>query len=701
MISHKDILKLLRSRRKKPLNRRELHRHFAKEDPQTLNRLLDELESQGTIVRVKGERYAVPGELGLIVGRLEVNPRGFGFVTPEEGGSEDIYIHSENMSTALDGDKVLIRFLEERRRRRGRPSRSGQVVRVLERGSDLIVGTLTKSGSLFYLLPDNPSFIHDIAIAPDKMGGGRPGEKVTVRITDWPSRHVSPEGEVVEVLGVAGLPKVDTIAVIRQHGLREDYPPEVLKEAAKIPQQISLKEIEGREDLREKTIFTVDPDDARDFDDAISLEKTTDGNWELGVHITDVSHYVKAETPLGEEARLRGTSVYFPAHVLHMLPPSLSTGICSLRPGEERLTVSVFLTFSPEGERLGSRFSESVIKSSRRYTYGEVRKIVLEKDEEARSAEPELTSVLDDLAALACRIREVRFARGALDLDLPEAKIVFDREGRIARVELEEQDLAHWVIEECMLAANEAVAEFLGGKAPLIYRVHDKPDDRDLQEFVAFVSAFGYEIKNPKDRKEIQSFVDSVKDTPLCTTLQTAFLRSLKRAEYSAKNIGHYGLAAKAYVYFTSPIRRYPDLYTHRLIKQVLRGEKPKGEAEMKRLALHCTETERDAEEAEREVVQLRKLQFFEQELSGGEGKTFKAVITKIKDFGIVVYLNNYLIGGLVHVSTLTDDFYRADRSGTKLKGRRTGRQFRVGSVIKVSVEKVDLIKKQVDFLIA
>ncbi|MFH1038553.1 MAG: ribonuclease R [PVC group bacterium] len=701
-IKKDTIVRIIKSKKNRPLTGDDISRllRLTPDEYRELERVLAEMEASGTVIRVKNGRYAVPKELGLIVGRLEVNPRGFGFVVPEEERGEDIYVHKEDMGTALHGDTVLVRLESSPRGRRSH-SRAGSVVRVIRRGSGVIVGTLKKSDSHFYLIPDNPSFIHDIYVDRARTRDAGPEEKVTVRITGWPSKRLNPEGEVVEVLGRAGVPEVDTLSAIREYGIREEYPEAVLEEAARAPARIPEEETRARTDLRGLTLFTVDPEDARDFDDAVSIEKKPDGKFILGVHIADVSHYVREDSVLDAEARERGTSVYLPARAIHMLPPRLATGICSLQPGEDRLAKSVLITFSPEGERLDFRFHRSVIKSHRRFTYEEVRKILVEKDAASRSGAPELTALLDEMAVLARRLREARFARGAFDLDLPEAKIIFDERGLISDVRLEESDLAHWLIEEFMVAANEAAAEFLAARrAPLIYRVHDEPSGPDLEEFREFASAFGYTIKNPRDRREVQSFLDSVRETPLATTLQTAFLRSLKQAEYSAKNIGHFGLASPRYAYFTSPIRRYPDLHTHRLLEYILQGKTPPPEPELKELARHCSETERNAEKAEREMLQLRKLQFFARHLEGADRPVFTAVITRIKNFGLIVYLNRYLISGLVHVSTLTDDFYRIDRSGTRLRGRRTGREFTAGDVVTVRAEKVDRELKQVDFII-
>jgi len=698
------IIRVIKSKKNQPLTRKDIGRllKIKGNEHTELYRLLDKMESSGEIVRVKNNRYAVPKELGLIVGKLEVNPRGFGFVRPQDGGSDDIYIHKEDMGEALHGDTVLIRLERTRPgRRRPRKSLSGEIIRVVKRGNKGIVGTLNKIGSRLFLVPDNPSFIHNIYIDPSRLEGGRPGDKVIVQITAWPSRRLNPEGEVVEILGKAGEPQVDALSAIRQYDLREEYSRAALLESEQTPSAISPEEIASRTDLRDLVLFTVDPDDARDFDDAVSLEKAEDGTVILGVHIADVSHYVREGSGLDLEARERGTSVYLPARALHMLPPDLSTGICSLRPGVDRLTKSVFITFSPEGKRLRYNFHRSVINSRRRFTYNEVREILVDKDEDSRRKDPDLTARLDAMAALARRLRAARFARGAFDLDMPEAKIIFDSDGLISDVRLEEADLSHWLIEEFMLAANESAADFLTERnAPLIYRIHEEPDDRDLDEFVDFAAAFGYTIKNPRDRVEIQGFLDSVRETPLASTLQTAFLRSMRQAEYSAKNIGHFGLASPRYTYFTSPIRRYPDLHTHRLLDSILQDQKPPVPSDIKILARHCSETERNSEKAERDMLQLRKLQFFNQALDSGESPVFTAVITRVKNFGFLVYLNRYLLSGLVHVSTLTDDFYKIDRSGTRLQGRRTGREYTAGDEVRVKVKKVDMEQKQIDFII-
>jgi ribonuclease R len=667
-----------------------------------MRHLLNAMERDGELVRVKGNRYALPGELGLITGRLEVTPKGFGFVTPSGRRGEDVYIHSENMSHAMHGDTVVVRLIgTERGRGRGKgPRREGKIIKILERANETLVGTLNKSSRFLYVVPDNPRIQHDVYIAPRDTGGARVGQKVVVRMTEWASKHVSPEGVITSVLGDAGDPTTDLLSIIHQRGLRTDFSHALLKEARRAGKETDARSLRGREDLRSATTFTIDPVDARDFDDAVSLARSR-SNWILGVHIADVSHYVAPGSLLDEEARARSTSVYFPSRVLPMLPEALSNGVCSLKENEDRLTQSVFITFSPQGRVLDCRFPETIIRSRKRFTYSRVGSLLRGEAPPEGEAERALLPVLKEMEQLALILRKNRFTRGALDLDMPEELIEYDEEGRVTGVRCEEFDNSHIMIEEFMLAANEAVGGYFASRGdPALWRVHDPPDDEDLCEYLDLVKPFGYSIRDIHDRRALQAFLGQLKGTPESYALHLAFLRSLKLAVYSTRNAGHYGLGCRNYLHFTSPIRRYPDLITHRFLRQARAGERVAAPPGLEELAAHCSEAEETAEAAERECLKLRKLQYIKSHLDAGIIDLLTGVITEIRDFGLSVYLNDYLLQGLVHVSSLTDDFYRVARNRASMIGQRTKRRFRVGDTVTVQVARVDMVKREVDFIL-
>lgn len=699
-----EILAFVASPRYRPMRRAQLCGALGASggDGREVRRILRDLEISGRLVRVKGNRYAVPAGAGLVTGRLEVHQRGFGFLAASAGAGGDVYIHGENMGGAMHGDTVSVKLLDGGRGRRGRPAgrREGRVVDILDRANTSVVGTVQGRGGIYRLLPDNPRLRREILLAPGDIGGAQPGQKAVVRITEWGGPYTAPRGAVTEVLGDAGEPETDILAIIHDHKLRIRHPAAAIREARRAARETGEADIRGREDLRGETIFTVDPADAKDFDDAISLSRRG-GDWVLGVHIADVSRYVPPGGPVDEEARARATSVYFPGRVLPMLPEALSNDACSLRENEDRLTQSAFVTISPDGRVKAARFASTVIRSRKRFTYARVSALLAGEPPEGE-AERAILPTLREMERLAVLLRKNRFSRGAINLDMPEAVIQFDAEGRVAAVRREEYDISHILIEEFMLAANEAVGAFFASRRiPALWRVHEEPDEKSLLEYLDLIKPFGHTIRDIHDARAIQHFLDKVRGKPEAYALHLAFLRSMKLAVYSTRNVGHYGLGCPHYLYFTSPIRRYPDLVTHRFLKESCAGRRPAAPPDLEQLAFHCSEAEQAAEEAERECLKLRKLQFLKQHVEGGTFDTTKGVIIAIREFGFTVYLNDYLLDGLVHVSSLTDDFYRIARNRSCMTGERTRRRFRVGEIVTVGIARVDLATRQLDFVLA
>jgi ribonuclease R len=701
------VLALLRAPDYRPRDRTEIAKALGAKGRQKVEvrTILRDLEHAGEIARIRKNRYVLPSEADLIAGKLSIHQAGFGFLVPEKSGEHDIFVAAENTGTAMNGDRVVVRISRDlpprhakgRRTPRAGQRTEGRVIRILERVRDTIVGTLQHSKNFYYVVPDDPRIVHDVYVHRPKDRPINIGDKVVVRLEAWESRHVNPEGEIIEVLGRSDAPGVDMLSIIRKYNLPTAFPKAVLDEAGRIPTSVEQRMIESREDLREQFIVTIDPDDARDFDDAINVEKTPDEGWKLGVHIADVSAYVIPNGALDREARRRGNSVYLPDRVIPMLPERLSNGVCSLNPDVDRLTFSVFVEFDKNGRARNTRFARTVIRSSKRLTYREAYSILQSK------SNGELSRRLHTAWKLASLLRRKRFEHGSLDLDFPEVKVYVDKNGKPIRLERVENDESHQLIEEFMLAANEAVARELRHRSlPTVFRVHEDPDPEKLGEYREFILSFGYKVGDLSHRKEVQRFLASIRGKPEEQALKIGLLKSLKRARYAPQPLGHYGLAKTNYLHFTSPIRRYADLIVHRTLAERNLPRRSKIDiGQLESLANHISDTERNAADAEIESVRLKKLQFFQQQLEEKNPQVFRAAIMDVRNYGLVVELPDAVITGLVHVSALTDDFYRFDATQRRLVGRRTNRRYTVGDEIKVFVARVDTFKQQIDFAIA
>jgi len=720
-----QILGLLTRKDYRPLNKIDIARKLGLTGAGqvALRKSLRELERAGEIARIRKNRYVLPAEADLATGKLSIHQAGYGFLALEPPSGTDVFIAAENIGTAMHGDRVVARISRDEPYRRIKGRREGRVIRILERAHDTIVGTLQRSRNFYYVVPDDPRIVHDVYVGQvsntpqdERAVAGLPlatskvtpqiGDKVVVRLEAWESRHVNPEGEIIEVLGPASAPGIDMLSIIRKYHLPTEFPMDVLDQAKGIPETVDARQFEGREDLRGEFIVTIDPDDARDFDDAIQVEKIGSG-WRLGVHIADVAAYVEPDSPLDREARRRGNSVYLPDRVIPMLPERLSNGVCSLKPGVDRLTHSVFIQFDKRGSAKSAQFTRSVIRSAHRLTYKQAYTIL--------TAPPadQLGERLHLAWELAAVLRKKRFEHGALDLDFPEVKVWVDKDGRPVKLERVENDESHQLIEEFMLVANEAVARELKKRAiPTVYRIHENPDPEKLGEYREFVLGFDYRVGDLTHRAELQRLVASFRGKPEEQALKVALLKSLKRARYSPQPLGHYGLAKANYLHFTSPIRRYADLVVHRALARDSAGAGGRparsasalyqpGMAEIASIAEHVSTTERTAADAEGDAIQMKKLEFFQRQLDERKPQIFRASIVDVRNYGLMVELPDALVTGLVHVSSLMDDFYVFEPARRQLIGRRSRKRFSVGDELSVFVVRVDAFKRQVDFAIA
>jgi ribonuclease R len=661
---------------------------------QQLQQALRDLEHKGQIVRTKAGRYIQSREADLIPGRIRVNRQGKGFLESEVSGQREIVIPESATGTAMNGDRVLVRREVTRGARPGEVT--GAVVRILQRARTSLVGTLQSSKQFLFVIPDDPRVPHDIYVAPARDTGrlANIGDKVVVEFRAWESRHTNPEGEIIEVLGPPDEEGVDMLSVLRQYNLPLSFPKKVLQDASLLakprPHGEPLpEELAGRVDCRAHDVVTIDPDDAKDFDDAICLRRDGLKQWRLWVHIADVSHYVRAGGALDEEAQKRGNSTYLVDRVIPMLPEALSNEICSLKPHVDRLTKCVEFVLSNEGRVLEAKFYSAVIRSKQRFTYKEVLTVL------QRPAQGGLEQMLHQAHELAQHIRRARFRAGSLALDFPETKIRLDDHGRVLRIEKIENDVSHQLVEEYMLLANEAVASRLMSlNRPAVYRVHEPPAETRLEEYRQDVLAHHIPAGNLSHRPEVQKLLQRLDSLPIGPALKIGFLRSLMRARYAVEPLGHYGLCKAKYTHFTSPIRRYADLVVHR----ALFGSEKTSIHALKPIALHLSETERNSADAERDSKDIKLFAYLRQQLKSAKPEPYPALVIDVRNFGFFVDVSALGLSGLVHLSSVEDDFFVFDAARNHLVGRRTRRVIRVGDRVTVQVGKVDGFKKQVDF---
>jgi ribonuclease R len=709
--THKQIVELIKTRAGKPMLVRELMRllRLKADDRRDLKQALNELALSGEIIKTRGNRYGLPEKMDLETGIFQAHPQGYGFVIPEKKGKTDVYVSARSTLDAMNGDKVVVRVVPPAGRKKTEGKREGMIVRVLERAMTRVVGTYElpgpQAGGFGFLSPFDTRITHDLIISRDNAGEAQPGDVVSAEIITYPVRNRPPEGRIIKVIGKPGDPGIDSELIIEQYELPTQFSPAAVREAADVPQEVTPAMRKNRKDLRDLPTVTIDGEKARDFDDAVSIARIKN-DYRLWVHIADVAQYVKEKTMLDEEAFQRGTSVYFPDRVIPMLPMQLSNGICSLNPNVDRLTLTCEMDISPAGAILRYDIYESVINSNERMTYTTVREILVDRDPARRTRYAGLLAEFELMAEVMDILHAKRQKRGSIDFDLPEPELVLDLQGRMTDIIRAERNMAHQIIEEFMLAANETVARHIENKeAPFVYRIHEEPDEEKLADLVEFLATLGISLPAGKKLKplHLQKALAKAKGTPEETLINTVLLRTMKQARYSEENVGHFGLAAETYTHFTSPIRRYPDLIVHRVLKADMRG-KLRDEAFVEALAeklpgaaAHCSQRERKAMEAERDVITMLKLRFMEDKL----GEMYDGIITGVLQFGFFVQLSGFFVEGLVHVSTLTDDYYHYIEKLHCLRGERKKSVYRIGDVVRVRVDRVDTARKRIDFSLA
>ncbi len=703
MLNHEQVLQLIREKLDHPANPREMLQRIKipREERAAFKRILTDLVARGDLVQTRGTRFGLPDRMNLVVGKMVINPRGFGFVVPErplEDVTGDLYIAGSNLNQAMHGDRVVARIERVSDNRA-----EGRILRILERGATAVVGRFDVDASGFgFVIPFDRRLIMDVQVPADAAAGAERDDMVLVEITRWPTAARGPMGRVTTVLGRVDEPGVDTEIVIRKFGIPDAHGDEAIAEATRLGTEVREKDLRDRTDFRPLTTVTIDGEHARDFDDAITLEQLANGNYWLGVHIADVAHYVPEGGALDDEAYERATSVYFPDRAVHMFPAELSTGLCSLNPHVDRLVQSCLMEIDKRGTVVRYELHDGVIHSNARMTYTEVDAIVTDRDPALIAKYQPLVPLFDMMHEVFGILNRRRHRRGSIDFDLKEPELVLDDEGMVEAIIAARRNVAHRIIEECMLLANETVAQHLDEHdVPTLYRIHEHPDPLKVEQFEEFVATLGYTLGVPANDvkpRDFQKLVERMKGTPEEKPIAFLMLRTMQKARYDPSNLGHFGLAAKSYTHFTSPIRRYPDLVVHRSLRESRQGRMDEDRrdeltADLPEIARHTSERERRADEAERELVQWKKVRFMTDKV----GEEFAGYVTGVSAFGLFIELVEHFVEGLVHVSTMADDYYRFVERAHILRGEHTGKVYRLGDRVDVQVVKVDLERRQVD----
>ncbi|MCC5909631.1 MAG: ribonuclease R [Clostridiaceae bacterium] len=695
------IVEFMRTSAYNPMLEEELIEELEidKREKTEFTKLLEEMVGEGLIIKTRKKRYGVPERMGLIVGRLQGHTKGFGFVISDLLDVEDVFVPSNLMNGAMHNDRVIARVDVKS----GGSKRSeGEVIRILERANEEVVGTYEDSRNFGFVVPDDTKINLDVFISKSDRNKAKHGDKVVCKITRWPEKRRNPEGEITEILGHGNDAGTDILAIMRKYKLNPEFPIEVGREIENVAEEAAPEEVARRKDIRDLKMVTIDGADAKDLDDAISIEELPNGNYKLGVHIADVAHYVREGTELDKEALKRATSVYLVDRVIPMLPQKLSNGICSLNPKVDRLTMSVFMEIDKDGKVVNHEIAETVININERMVYEDVSDILENNDPELTEKYKHLLDDFNKMEKLCKILRQRRESRGAIDFDFAEAKVILDKKGKPVDIKKYERRTANRIIEEFMLVCNETVAEnYYWMSAPFVYRVHEEPSLEKLETFNKFIHNFGYSLKGITSEthpKVLQELLDKIKGKKEETVINTLMLRSLKKARYAGENLGHFGLAAKYYCHFTSPIRRYPDLAIHRIMKEYLQKQmNPKRQEQLKAsvsyIADQSSTRERLADEAERETDDLKKAEYMAERI----GEVYEGIISSVTSFGMFVELDN-TIEGMVRLSSLVDDYYIYDSENHILLGERTKKVFRIGDVVKIQVARVDIRQKEIDF---